>query len=175
MTGSVNFRTGQVRGRSNSNTTLYDVFKAYYTARGLSEAEINWKLGEIFTLNENNEHVFRDYTSHDMRIFYMERGAGASNLRMRFNLAAVRPNTFVLSKKLTGTDQADNDLIEFPYQVFYTSKEDGGTAVHQVTDPDHVHYNGTSVPVTHRKPSCPQAGPAATAMSSCSSPASPPR
>lgn len=46
-----------------------------------------------------------------MKMFYMERGAGASNLKMRFNLASVKPGTVELSKKLKGIDNASNKLI----------------------------------------------------------------
>ena len=129
MTGSINFRTGEVRS-SRGNSNLYDIYKKNYDARGMSESEISAKLDEIFTLNENGQHVFKDYTNHSMRMFYMERGAGASNLHMRFNLAAVKPGSFLLSKQLSGTDHPDNDLIEFPYQIWYYTRDDGGTVPH---------------------------------------------
>ncbi|MBR3181614.1 MAG: fibro-slime domain-containing protein [Eggerthellaceae bacterium] len=129
MVGSVNFRTGEVTSKRNGEgmSTLYDIFKSHYVDRGMPEAEINAKLDELFeqkTVDGNSVYVFKDYSKHDMKIFYMERGAGASNLHMRFNLAAVQPGTFILSKKLSGTDNASNDLIEFPYQVWYLSGED---------------------------------------------------
>ena len=53
----------------------------------------------------------------------MERGAGASNLRMRFNLASVKPGTVELSKKLKGVDNASNKLIQYPYQIWYQTAE----------------------------------------------------
>ena len=42
----------------------------------------------LFVTNGKGGFVFRDYTSHTMRIFYLERGGGASNLHMKFNLRA---------------------------------------------------------------------------------------
>lgn len=162
MAGTVNFRTGAVKGR-NGNTTLYDVFKNNYKARGMSATEIDEKLNEIFTKNENGQYIFKDYTNHDMKIFYMERGAGASNLHMRFNLAAVKPGTFILSKKLSGTEQTSNDLIEFPYQIFYKTTEDGETIWHQLTDTigngtDSVVYEGSSRKVTYSESFTPANG-----------------
>lgn len=150
LTGSVNFRTGEVVNNT-TNTTLYEVFKKNYQARGMSNTEIQAKLDEIFTQNENGQYVFKDYTSHEMKVFYMERGAGASNLHMRFNLAAVKPGTFILSKKLSGTDNPDNDLITFPYQIYYTSSTDG--RVHRVgdkSDSSLVKYAGSNNDVTYR-------------------------
>lgn len=125
MSGSINFRTGEVQGRDGVKTALRDIFESNYRGRGMSESEIESKLDEIFeekTVGDKKVYVFKDYTDHHMKMFYMERGAGASNLHMRFNLAAVKPGTFVLGKKLSGTDNPSNDLIEFPYQIFYTDK-----------------------------------------------------
>ena len=130
--GSVNFRTGEVIS-NGVHTTLYDVFKSNYEARGGAEL---YKLDEIFVTKEVNGqtvHVFSDYTTHEMKMFYMERGAGASNLKMRFNLASVKPGTVELSKKLKGGSNASNKLIQYPYQIWYQTAEyqqnDDGTYV----------------------------------------------
>ncbi len=140
MTGSINFRTGQVTS-SRGNSTLYEIFRSNYQARGLSESEIAQKLDEIFTQNSEGNYVFRDYTNHTMKMFYMERGAGASNLHMRFNLAAVKPGTFILSKKLSGTDDPENDMIEFPYQIYYRTRVDGRIEEHRLTEKNGDVYN----------------------------------
>ena len=151
MTGSINFRTGEVVS-SRGNSNLYDIFKSNYEARGLSQDEIAQKLDEIFTTNEQGQHIFKDYTNHTMKMFYMERGAGASNLHMRFNLAAVKPGTVVLSKKLSGTESADNSVIEFPYQIYYKTENDYGDTYHllkeKTGDKYNVNYKGTT---THAK------------------------
>lgn len=115
--GSVNFRTGEVIC-NNVPTTLYDIFKSNYQARGLDVSKVD----ELFvtkTVDGKTVHVFNDYTTHEMKMFYMERGAGASNLKMRFNLASVKPGTVELSKKLKGVDNESNKLIQYPYQIWY--------------------------------------------------------
>lgn len=161
MTGSVNFRTGDIVNGS-TKTTLYETFKKNYQTRGLSQKEIEKKLAEIFTKNDDGQYIFRDYTNHTMKMFYMERGQGASNLHMRFNLAAVRPGTVVLSKKLSGTENAANNLIEFPYQIYYRLKKDGGDAYHLLGaengDTDRVTYKGTVNTVTYRNSFTPAGG-----------------
>ena len=163
MTGSVNFRTGVIHGRDGVVTSLYDVFRSNYQARGMSEAEIQQRLDEQFTQNEDGQWVFRDYSNHEMKIFYMERGAGASNLHMRFNLAAVKPGTFLLKKTLSGTDEASNDLIEFPYQIWYKTMEDGESAFHLLeptlaSGEPSVLYQGTSMAVPYRDSYTPASG-----------------
>ena len=154
--GTINFRTGEVKtiirdvsGKTvrSQNTTLRELLKQNYQSRGMSEAEINNKLDEIFTQNADGQYVFKDYSKHDMKMFYMERGAGASNLHMRFNLAAVKPGTVVLSKKLSGTISASNSLIEFPYQIYYKTK-DGTDRYHllgaEEGEADLVVYQGST-------------------------------
>ena len=122
LPGSVNFRTGEVTV-NGTKTTLYDVFKKNYQTRGMSSDEITAKLAEIFEEktddNGNPYYTFTDYSSHTMRIFFMERGAGASNLHMRFNLSSVKKDQFILNKKISGTDQTDYKLAEYAYQIWY--------------------------------------------------------
>ena len=119
--GSVNFRTGEVVC-NGTTTSLYEVFRQNYAARGLDVSKVD----ELFVtkiVNGETVHVFNDYTTHEMKMFYMERGAGASNLRMRFNLASVKPGTVELSKKLKGADNTSNKLIQYPYQIWYQTVE----------------------------------------------------
>ena len=165
LPGSINFRTGVVKN-ADTTTTLYQIFRNNYVARGLSEAEIQTKLDSIFRQNANGQYVFKDYTQHTMRMFYMERGAGASNLHMRFNLASVKPGSVTLGKTISGTDKPDYDLAEFPFQIWYTSKADGETQYHLLTErastePDatyNVTYSGKSVPVRYSQSYTPPGG-----------------
>lgn len=172
-TGKVNFRTGtvdlvvkdkdgKVLANRTRSTTLKNLFEENYRARGLSEQEIAEKLDYCFTTNANGQYVFKDYTRHDMKIFYMERGAGASNLHMRFNLAAVKPNTVVLSKKISGTDKQDYNLAEFPYQVYYKYQTDGEKDWHQLKEKtdgnSNVTYSGKSTPVRYEETYKPAGG-----------------
>ena len=120
MTGKINFRTGVVtymnHARNMVTSSLYEIFKKNYKTRNpeATSDEVNAYLDEIFVLNAEGNRVFKDYSNHTMKMFFMERGAGASNLHMRFNLAAVKPGTVVLSKTISGTDKLDYSLAEFP-------------------------------------------------------------
>ena len=163
--GRVNFRTGEVvfslvnngnTGRSETKTTLIDIFRANYTARGLSESEIQTKLDDIFENNGNGQYIFKDYTTHTMRVFYMERGAGASNLHMRFNIASVTPGHVVVSKTISGNgaNELDKDFIEYPFQIYYTlpEGENGEPGEEQLLSNDSEHirvtYQNFNQPVT---------------------------
>ncbi len=115
--GTVNFRTGEVNC-NGEKISLYEIFKKNYQARGKDVAEVD-NLFTTKTVNGQTVYVFSDYTKHEMKMFYMERGGGASNLKMRFNLASVKPGTVELSKKLKGIDHETNKLIQYPYQIWY--------------------------------------------------------
>ena len=123
VSGNVNFRTGAVNVNGQP-TTLYDLFYNHYTERdNLTHDQAVEKLlvGDadhppVFVKKGEN-YVFTDYSAHTMRIFYMERGASASNLHMKFNLAAVKKGAVQLSKKVENVSDASELL--FPYQIFY--------------------------------------------------------
>ena len=146
--GSINYRTGVVNVNGH-DTTLRELFYSNYIARGMTPAEANALCDEKFVQNDAGQWVFDDYTSHTMKIFYMERGAGASNLRMRFNLSSVLPGTVLLSKDVTGVDEAENSTMEFMYQIQYreTPEGSGTQQTHYLTnDPGNpmVFYRGTN-------------------------------
>ncbi len=147
VAGKVNFRTGEVITKGVSNT-LYNIFKKNMQDRGgLTQAEIDAKLDEIFDLNEEGNYVFQDYSDHTMNIYYMERGAGASNLHMRFNLSAVTAGDVLLKKEVTGNNAGDLDfeLTEYPYQIWYRTQleADAGLPGTQLKNQGQDHINIT--------------------------------
>lgn len=119
--GSVNFRTGQVNV-AGQQKTLRQLFEQNYRTMnpGITDAEVAEYLAGIF--DPDNPEVFTDYSTHHMKIYYMERGGGASNLHMRFNLSSVTPGDILFQKEITGIhpeDDMDFSLVQFPIQIFY--------------------------------------------------------
>ena len=149
LAGNVNFSTGQVNVNGKP-TTLRALFEKNFRKRspGASAAEVKAFLAEYF---EEGSTIFRDYTTHTMRIFYMERGAGASNLHMRFNLASAKAGTVELSKVLSGIDTTESVLAQFPYQILYKTA-DGTEQLLEYTDALNapVVYKDTATPVDYR-------------------------
>ena len=112
--GSVNFRTGEVivNGKKTNLRTLYR--EAYLEENsGAAEDEITAYLDGFF---KDGGTVFKDFSGHTMKMFYMERGAGASNLHMRFNLAPYVNGEVQLEKEVSGTDTVSTP---FPFQIWY--------------------------------------------------------
>ena len=158
VAGKVNFRTGEVNV-NGTDTTLKDLFYQNFLSRNHTASEAQAYADSLFVQNGEGGWVFRDYTNHSMRLFYMERGAFASNLHMRFNLAAVKKGTVELNKKLDGVDTTENVLAEFPYQIFYKMSEDPEAEEYRLTNSlpasaqteDYVLYKDTVHPVTYKK------------------------
>ena len=155
LAGSVNYRTGEVIV-NGKYYTLRQLFEKNYRQRNprASQSQVNAYLDEYF---KSGTSIFKDYTSHTMRIFYFERGAGASNLHMRFNLASIRPDTVQLSKVLSGIDEAGSVQAQFPYQIFYKDAVGNERRLSNAIkgDPykttDYVLYKGTNTPVSYEK------------------------
>lgn len=131
LSGKVNFRTGEVNYQGANPTTLYNIFLDHYK-QTMSTEEATDKVNEVFqkkTVDGKECYVFKDYSEHSMKIYYMERGKGASNLHMRFNLSSVTPGHVLFAKGLAGNDEDLNDmdynLIQYPFQIFYKVTENG--------------------------------------------------
>ena len=139
VSGSVNFRTGVVIVNgvtSNLREVFIDDYREAHP--GASDSQIIEFLKEYFDYSDPEadpatytldgfETVFKDNTDHTMRIFYMERGSGASNLHMKFNLAAVKKGTVELNKKLEGVDNTETTNALFPYQVYYQMENESSS------------------------------------------------
>ena len=154
--GSVNFRTGEVNV-NGKRTTLKDLYYENYKKRGHSDNEAQAYVDGIFVKDDEGHWIFDANTTHTMRIFYMERGAGASNLHMRFNLASVKPGTVQLTKKLSGVDNTESVMSDFAYQIWF--KKEGDDTEYRLKnatpDPqwntDYVLYKGSVNPVTYKE------------------------
>ena len=171
LVGKINFKTGlvqypdseRVEGNSAAPyyTTLREIFERNFRQRnpGATDAEVEEYLDRFF---KPGTTVFKDYTSHTMKMFYMERGAGASNLIMRFNLTTATDGQLLLSKSVSGTDKQDYASAKFPFQIHYLDKTIGeyrivsrtqaeveGKTVYEYTGANFVNYEGKNEPVEY--------------------------
>ncbi len=139
LDGKINFRTGEVVIK-NQKRNLRELYKEAYLDEhpewaddeetGQENPNVTAWLDGIFkespTLKDSEGNpiktVFKDYSGHTMRMFYMERGAGASNLHMRFNLAAYKDGEVLLEKQVSGVESI-NPNTEFPFQIFYWNED----------------------------------------------------
>ena len=118
--GKINFNTGVVSWKDcqtdndpvESSTTLKAIFQ---TARVFPDGT-GWdesKVGNYFTGN-----TFKDYTTHTFKMFYMERGAVASNLHVKFNIQVIPSGQVEVRKELSNTDKEKYSNVKFAFQLY---------------------------------------------------------
>lgn len=96
QSGFINFATGVV-GYTNQKTNQA-VNWNYTTIKNMFE-----KAGTLNTTRWD-EDTFADGTEHKIQIFYQERGAGASNLKMKVNIPPIPDGSITVSKTVEGLD-----------------------------------------------------------------------
>lgn len=99
QSGTINFATGEVRytdttidqdhtDRPNTPEWHSTTIKAQYEA-AQRENRVDW-----------NDNTFADGSNHRIQIFYMERGEGASNLKISFNLKTIPDGQLAVHKEV---------------------------------------------------------------------------
>lgn len=152
--GYIDFATGAVHvdlGNGVQDTTIKEMFRK----AGVFPDGTSWtkntpeeKVAEYFDGN-----TFRDYTIHDMKMFYMERGAGASNLYIRFNLQTIPDGTILVGKNISNSDREKYANVQFAFQVYVQEQigeDDAGNPIYSDTGDkkqDYVLVNGTNYSV----------------------------
>ena len=106
--GSINFANGEVIVNATNN---------------------GWPIGEkdisdIFAA-AGKEWDGSDYSTHTIKFYYLERGDGGSNCRIRFNMPTVPDGTIEVGKQITETPTADFVNAEFTMKVETADSEDG--------------------------------------------------
>ena len=127
LSGTIDFATGEVINPTGSSLagkkTLYEIFMAVLNDSSTPQATkdrinaITWKDVD----GNGTPDTFADYTNHDFKAFYMERGAGASNLDIQFNLKVLRPGEVVVQKQLP--DGVDPRFVNQEYRFQATFKD----------------------------------------------------
>ena len=113
QSGFIDFSTGQVGYTvSQTNDTVKPTWK-YTTIRNQYVLA-----GETITNAMFAGDTFADYSSHKIQIFYMERGAGASNLKIRFNLPTLPKGDIAIIKDVQGVESGLIKNQEFTMQLY---------------------------------------------------------
>ena len=123
-TGTINFATGDVNVDLGSEVddnnklvkkTAHTTIKDMYEKAKVFPDGTQWdstKVGDYFDGN-----TFVDYTDHDFTMFYMERGRGASNLHMKFNLPLVPQGQLQIGKQLTEFSSNNYGDVKFGFKL----------------------------------------------------------
>lgn len=124
--GTIDFVNGQVQYYTlNKNTGEADQpYLINGTSSVVSFADVLTAAGKS-TDCLNEKGTFKDYSTHEFKFYYMERGSGSSVCRMNFNFPLLRENTISVSKELTA--DSDATALGNPWYSFQVVKagEDG--------------------------------------------------
>ncbi len=101
------------------STTIYECFKAALKEQGLDDAAVAQKLDELFDKGYEDDgtgntkdwtedqrgkkypiYRFKDYSVHQLAMFYMERGAAAANCTIELNMPTLPHGALILGKEL---------------------------------------------------------------------------
>ena len=94
LSGTINFATGVVTVTGQRDTTI----KALFEKAGRDTSDFSG-------------NTFSDYTDHKINFYYLERGAGASNCKLKFNIQSIPEDDVIVEKQLGVTDfEVDQDF-----------------------------------------------------------------
>lgn len=118
--GKINFSTGVVSWKdcvkggtpAETTTTIREIFQALRRFPDGTKWDDS-KVSDYF-----NGNTFKDYTMHSFKMFYMERGAGASNLHMKFNIQVIPAGQVEVKKELGNTDKEKYSDVKFAFQLY---------------------------------------------------------
>ena len=122
QSGYINFATGVV-GYTNQTTGNavnwnYTTIKKQYNLAEKSTST-SWKEIQVTKPDGKTEkrEVFADGTSHKLQMFYMERGAGASNLKIKVNIPPIPDGSVNIQKKVVGLNAAQAKKEEYTLKL----------------------------------------------------------
>ena len=118
--GKINFNTGVVSWKEcnkggtpeEDTTTIKEMFRS----AGYFPDGIKWDNSKVDNYFDGD--TFKDFTTHSFKMFYMERGAGASNLHMKFNIQVIPEGQVEVRKELSNTDKEKYSNVEFAFQLY---------------------------------------------------------
>ncbi len=114
--GKINFNTGEVTYTGNGVLGSH--------ANGISQ-----NLWELVSGTEKNPTAtkFSDYSTHTLSFFYLERGAGGSNCKLKFNLPSIPEGSFDFGKKVDYANVNNVSDIDFQFKAYVNTDGDATT------------------------------------------------
>lgn len=142
--GYINFSSGEVG--------WYDCKKGGTPVLAKTTIKVLFGKAGVST-NDFDGNTFSDYSKHSFKMFYMERGAGASNLHMKFNLQVVPEGSVEVRKELSNTDKEQYSNETFKFRVYaqkITDTDEKGNETYDAEDYvvlNDAKYKGTTTSI----------------------------
>ncbi|MDO5432229.1 fibro-slime domain-containing protein [Eubacterium sp.] len=128
QSGSINFATGEVKWTNINNNNKQDNGKTTTIKAQFEAADKEAKGGNKTDSTQWREDTFADYTNHEIKIYYMERGAGASNCKMKFNLPTMPKDSITVEKEVTNINQGSYSDVDFNFKLYVKAADQTAAA-----------------------------------------------
>lgn len=127
--GHINFATGEVQVDNNGKGDRWEAEDLYSIMKAAGKSS-QW-LNENFQI-QNGKRIFKDYTDHTFKFFYLERGRGDSNCKIKFNLQTIPTGTINFKKNLEYANVQYAEDLDFTFKTFIDyDGEDGNYEVYR--------------------------------------------
>lgn len=148
--GHINFATGEVQVDNNGNGATWEPEDLYSIMKNAGKSS-SW-LNKNFQMLKNGRRIFKDYTDHTFKFFYLERGTGESNCKIRFNLQTIPTGTINFKKNLDYTNVQYAQDLDFTFKTFIDYDGDdknyevyqGHYYIYDITNPNKPITEGTA-------------------------------
>lgn len=139
--GTINFATGVVTVNISASQTVTTSLNKLYEEANVFPDGTTWndeKISDYFVSTGARDSAgdliyrFKDYDRYTMKMFYLERGAGASNLHVRFNLQTVPDGTVTVAKELDNTDKEKYANEDFQFELYVEEKAEYWSEEHPI-------------------------------------------
>ena len=132
QSGSIDFATGKVTWSNNASEG-----NSIIKHTGDSTIKKQFEEANYANKAEWSGDTFADYTGHEIKIFYMERGAGASNCKMQFNLPTVPKDSISVTKEVTNVNEGAYNDVDFNFKLYV---QDDNAVTPDITGADSTKY-----------------------------------
>ena len=144
--GYINFSTGEIGVQVAGEVSAQDIPDGYRLEGGWIKTTIYDRFVQVLgyetaedrlTQNEEGNWIFPNYSNHTFRMWYMERGQGASNLKIKFNLPVIPDGEIQIGKELSvETDPVKYGDVEFGFELYVQKYTENGDGNPVVADPE---------------------------------------
>lgn len=123
--GRIDFQTGKVYVEGMGEISLADLYEEAYLEQNpnATSDQITKYLDSNFKKINGQYTTFKNFGVHDFKMFYLERGGGAANCKIRFNIPTMDKDSINISKEIENYDQGAYSDVEFSYELYVNGNQ----------------------------------------------------